>query len=59
MENSWWSYAVWSYGGIQWTIRLVPRIEGCWQRRCGDRFQVPDWFVQFVCQSEGGRWWRV
>ena len=37
MEISWWSYAVWSYGGQQ-TIRIVPRIEGCWCRRCRDRF---------------------
>ena len=59
METSWWSYAVQSYVGIQLTIRIAPRIEGCWHRRCGDRFQVPDWLVRFVCQSEGGRQWRV
>ena len=40
-------------------IRIVPRIEGCWRRRCGNRFQVPDWLVWFVHWSEGGRQWRV
>ena len=59
METSWWSYVVWSYDGIQWVIRIVSRIEGCWCRRCGDRFRVPDWLVQFVRRSEGGRRWRV
>ena len=59
METSWWSYAVWSYGGIQRMIRIAPRIESCWHRRCRDRFRVPDWLVQFVCWSEGGRRWRV
>ena len=59
METFWWSYAVQSYGGIQQMIRIAPRIEDCWRRRCGDRFRVPDWLVWFVCRSEGGRWWRV
>ena len=40
-------------------IRIVPRIEGCWCRRCRDRFQVPDWLIQFVRRSESGRQWRV
>ena len=59
METSWWSYAVWSYGGTQPMIRIAPSIEGCWHRRCSNRFQVPDWLVQFVCRSEGGRRRRV
>ena len=59
MKTSWWSYVVQSYGGIQQTIRIVPRIEGCWRKRCRDRFRVPDWLVWFVHWSEGGRQWRV
>ena len=55
METSWWSCAVQSYGGIPWMIRIVPKIEGCWCRRCRDRIRAPDWLVRFVCQSEGGR----
>ena len=38
METSWWSYVMQSYGGTQRTIRIAPRIEGCWHRRCRDRF---------------------
>ena len=59
MEISWWNYVGQNYDGILQKIRTVPRMRGCWCKRCEDKFPVPDWFVLFVHWFESDRWWRV
>ena len=47
-EISWWNYVGQNYDEILWKIRTVPRMRGCWCKRCKDKFPVPDWFILFV-----------
>ena len=58
-EISWWYYVGLSYDEILRKIRTVPRMRGCWCKRCKDKFPIPNWFVLFVHQFGGDRQWRV
>ena len=48
-----------NYDEILQKIRTVPKMRGCWCKRCKDRSPVPDWLVLFVHRFGGDRQWRV
>ena len=49
----------WNYDEILQKIRTVPKMRGCWCKRCEDKSPIPDWFVLFVCWFGGDGQWRV
>ena len=59
MEICLWNYVEQNYDEILWKIRTVPKMRGCWCKRCEDKSPVPDWFIPFIHWFGGDRWWRV